>query len=351
LIALSTLKRASLKFHFILQKFSSVGQGDMKMLLPAFTMSLALLAQIPRPNRAAQRFDEGRAAMKAGRFQEACAAFAESHRAEPALGALLNLADCLEKQRQFASAFTRFNEAESWAKRTKESARESFAKERAKALKNRLSWLALSASESCAAKVDGVELQLTENAVSVPLDIGTHVVQVVQPGFETLTREVVLQHEDETISLRLALQKISAGLAPISIQGNPSLNDSAQLGNSQPGDLEKPSPSAAPATALVVGGGLLAIAGAGGLIWSYASVDKFKTQPVVSESEFNTVRWIYPASIVAAAVGGAAVGTGVLLLIFNRPVATSTTSITHHHMLLVPELNPHGIGVSLTGHF
>src|SRR5262245_45288580 len=50
-------------------------------------------------------FLEGRASMKAGRYEEACARFAESQRFEPASGTLLNLAACREAQGRTATAW------------------------------------------------------------------------------------------------------------------------------------------------------------------------------------------------------------------------------------------------------
>ena len=57
-------------------------------------------------------FRQGRELMTAGKFNEACTAFAESQRLEPGVTTLLNLAGCREKNHQLASAWGLFLEAE-----------------------------------------------------------------------------------------------------------------------------------------------------------------------------------------------------------------------------------------------
>src|SRR5262245_31877335 len=56
-------------------------------------------------------FEEGRSALAAGDLDLACARFRESNRLDPAVGTVLNLADCEEKRGKLATAWTLFRRA------------------------------------------------------------------------------------------------------------------------------------------------------------------------------------------------------------------------------------------------
>src|SRR5829696_5855787 len=84
-------------------------------------------------------FTEGRRLLAERRYAEACAKLAESQRLDPAIGTLLNLADCHEKNGQTASAWARFREAAEAARRAGDATREKVAARRASALDEKLS--------------------------------------------------------------------------------------------------------------------------------------------------------------------------------------------------------------------
>src|SRR5262245_8732714 len=58
-------------------------------------------------------FRDGKRMMKDGKFAEACAAFEGSERVEHSIATVLSLADCREKNHQYASAWALFLQAES----------------------------------------------------------------------------------------------------------------------------------------------------------------------------------------------------------------------------------------------
>src|SRR5690349_1387185 len=75
--------------------------------------SLARMAHAqPAAAQAETLFDRGRDLLAAGKIAEACDAFESSQNLDPQLTTLLNLADCREKNKQLASAWGHFLEAE-----------------------------------------------------------------------------------------------------------------------------------------------------------------------------------------------------------------------------------------------
>src|SRR5688572_21903825 len=66
--------------------------------------------QTESTRRAGALFREGRAALKAEKYLEACSKFSESLRLEHAPGTVLNLADCEEKQGHLVSALALFRQ-------------------------------------------------------------------------------------------------------------------------------------------------------------------------------------------------------------------------------------------------
>src|ERR1700722_15525033 len=93
---------------------SRTARSSVAVLLVAAFPALfpgAARAQADSDKRAASLFEEGRKLMADRRYSEACPKFAESERLAPSGGAVLNLADCLEKLGHLAGAWRRFNEA------------------------------------------------------------------------------------------------------------------------------------------------------------------------------------------------------------------------------------------------
>ena len=76
---------------------------------------------------AEQLFRDGRALIGQGKFDEACEKFAASQRLAPAIGTLLNLAVCREKQGRDATAWSLYADAEAQAQRAGDKARATFA--------------------------------------------------------------------------------------------------------------------------------------------------------------------------------------------------------------------------------
>jgi hypothetical protein len=141
-------------------------------------------------------FAEARALAKEGRWSDACPKFETSYKLDPAVGTLLNLAECWARTGRTASAWLRYREAASMALRTGQKEREAIARERARALETRLCRLVVREAEasrgavaggSVSVRRDGEVVDAVTLGVAVPVDPGPHVVTAAaadQPSFE-----------------------------------------------------------------------------------------------------------------------------------------------------------------------
>ena len=78
-------------------------------------------------------------------IDESCAKLDESQRIDPALGTLLYLASCHEKQGRTASAWSEFSSAKQWALRLEQGERIAFAQQQLESIEPRLSVIVIEA--------------------------------------------------------------------------------------------------------------------------------------------------------------------------------------------------------------
>jgi tetratricopeptide (TPR) repeat protein len=136
-------------------------------------------------------FDQGRALMQQKDYARACKKFEESAELDRAVGTLLNLALCYELQGKPATAWGRFNEALSLARREGRLDRQKFAEEHIAALAQRMPRLRIVVPP--ASRVPGLvirrnDIVLTEGAwdEALGVDPGPFVVQASAPGRKAL---------------------------------------------------------------------------------------------------------------------------------------------------------------------
>jgi hypothetical protein len=143
----------------------------------AIVMSMTTVGTaLAAPSEAQERFEEGRALLKAGRPADAIPRFVASIAAEPTLAALLNLADCYERIGKLASAHARFRQAQELAK-SKDAVRSDEARKRAEILEPRLSTITLlppARPQGVRVWVDGIEVPSSEWGTPRPYDAGPH---------------------------------------------------------------------------------------------------------------------------------------------------------------------------------
>lgn len=136
-------------------------------------------------------FQEARKLMDAKRFSEACPKLVASHKLAPAVGTLLNLADCYERAGQNASAWARFHEAIALAQRLGRPDREKTARDRAEKLEPRLIRLSIVAQDKDAeVKLDGNVLDAAVLGSPVPVDPGKHSIEASAKGKRPFTTTI-----------------------------------------------------------------------------------------------------------------------------------------------------------------
>lgn len=137
-------------------------------------------------------FVEGRKLMKAHRFAEACEKFESSQTLDPAVGTLMNFADCNEKVSRTASAWAQFREAAALAERTGDGRRARAAAQRAAVLETKLARLrivtkALPSDQGFTVRVNDRELPAAAWDTAMPVDPGMQSVVVQGAGYLSWT--------------------------------------------------------------------------------------------------------------------------------------------------------------------
>lgn len=179
----------------------------------------ALAQQGGDPAAAQVLFDEGRKAMARGDYASGCPQLAESNRLDPAIGTLLNLADCYEKSGKTASAWSRFLEAADIARASGQASREKTARARAAALEPKLSRVKIDVPP--AARVPG--LQVSRDGVGVgeplwgvpaPVDPGEHLVVARAVGKKDFSMKVAVAGEGTVAVVAIPPLEAATGEAP-----------------------------------------------------------------------------------------------------------------------------------------
>lgn len=290
-------------------------------------LALALvLAATEQSAEAGKAFEQARGLMKAKSYAEACPLFEKSLALEPALGTLLNLAVCLESWGRTASAFVRYNEAEVWATRTRETARARLAAGRAEALKASLAYVSLMMElrpPGVEATVGGTRVPLTASNHVLAVDPGPVAVLVEAPGHKAWTGSVEASAQN---TVPVVVPEL-VPLPPVKVAGKaaepeptppPMPKALAVSPPPQPptlgGAVVETRPSSTPGqvrtgpliglivSAVVTGVGLA------GLIWSvqmarHILADQVKPSASVYRADYDRVKTVYPVALVGVGVG------------------------------------------------
>ena len=150
----------------------------------AFVLATPVRAQANDAAAAEALFEAGREAMAREDYAAACRNFEDSHKLDPAIGTIFNLANCEERRGRLASAWQRFTEVAQELPDTDD--RRVIALERAEALKGRLPYLTLRfgsgvPSDAHVAR-DGIAIGAAGLGVPLPVDPGEHEIVVSAAG-------------------------------------------------------------------------------------------------------------------------------------------------------------------------
>lgn len=139
-------------------------------------------------------FQEAANLVGAGKTAQACQKFAASQELDPALGTLLRLADCRDREGKSASAWALFLEAAALSGQRGETQRRDLAAQRAADLEQRLSKLVLRLPkhlpEDATVKLNGLSIPRASWSSPLPVDPGKTLLEVSAPGFMPWHHEV-----------------------------------------------------------------------------------------------------------------------------------------------------------------
>jgi hypothetical protein len=203
----------------------------------------------PAPKTAEQLFNEGLGLMEAGDLAKACPKLEESQQVEAAVGTLLYLGECYDRQGRAADALATFHAAAEAARQAGQIERARIASERAKAVEARSPKLEISvpdASWSSGLRIeyDGVVERLPERGVTVPVEPGAHLVRVTAPGKIAWSTTVVVAPGQTTSVVRIPplADEAPAAPGPLTVAASPAadatnLSRAWQVGGSVAGGL------------------------------------------------------------------------------------------------------------------
>lgn len=294
--------------------------------------SSAALAQ-PAGAQAEVLFRQARELMAAGKVSEACSAFEESQKLEPALSTLLNLASCREQLGQFATAWGLFLDAARQTRSATDTTGQKLhdvAQSRAQKLEPRVSRLTINVPAD--SQVEGLEITRGDDRVAsglwnraLPVDGGTYTISARAPGANRWSTQVTVtaEHDSKTVEIP-DLRNLPRDLAPRAPGPRTAKREAAQDGDAdeevQTVVVRRRSRLVVP---IAVGGGALALLGAGlGFeLWAESRYDAAKSEMAIQSHRdalydaANTRRYV---GEVLAVTGLAAGGVAVWLYLRDR---------------------------------
>jgi len=159
--------------------------------------------------------------MAAGDYAAACPKFEESYRLDPANGTLFGLAICHENEGRWATATTELTTVAAAAAHDGRSERAAVARKHIALLEPKVSKLAIELSPDAREipalefACDGVRIDAVAGGGEVPIDPGSHILQVSATGRASWTTTVSVGTRGERIRVLVpALASVGAATAP-----------------------------------------------------------------------------------------------------------------------------------------
>ena len=305
-------------------------------------------------------FRQGKELMTAGKIPEACAAFDESQRLDPAITTLMNQANCREKNNQLATAWGLFLEVDRAARVSSDQGTQALrqvAKERATKLEARVSKLTVNVPAAAAV----AELRVLRDTSPVeaaawnrqlPIDGGTYKITASAPGKQawSTTITVGVEADAKVVDIPVLVDAPEAPAQPIAPTTTTTTTTTT---TPEPPVVEEPSETSRrvkKVLPIALGASGIALLGTG-LVFELWGRSLYETAQEEPDGRAQDSYWQsannkrYGAQ--AFAIGGVAlVGVGVFLFIKWRDDddATSATSLR-----ITPTIAPGHAGIGLSG--
>jgi hypothetical protein len=299
--------------------------------------------------RADRLFREGKAALEANRYDEACTKLAESQKLDPGTGTLLALALCHEGHGDTATAWRELTEVlEASQKRADRAA---MAQKHLHALEPHLSRLTLSLADATARGaihilVDGADFSQGRLDTPVPFDPGDHTVEASIPGVPAWRSTVHLGKDGDAKAI--VVPKLDAApTAPVAGAATEPVSEPPPAGNRH-------------LVGWVVGGAGVVALGVGGFVGVLALGDHHEAttlcptsscanaQGVSDNNKARTEAWVSDVGI-AVGLAGVAAATYLLLTQGAAPATTGGKTGGATGLHLRPAAGAGVAGVSVAG--
>jgi hypothetical protein len=299
-------------------------------------------------------FRQGRDLLAAGKLAEACSAFEESQKLEPAVTTLLNLAGCREKLGQLATAWGLFLDAARQTRSGTDAASQQLhgvAAARAQRLEPRVSRLTIDVPPP--SRLDGLEITRAPDRIgaamwnqALPIDGGTYTITAHAPGMPPWSTQVTVAPENDARTVEIPDLRTLPRDDPRPAARIPPAVDGVQAIP----PLPAPPHTSSKAGALVVGASGLVLLGSGfGFeLWAESRYAAAKSE-LMSQSQrdalynaANTRRYLAEALAVS---GLAACGAAVWL--YLRDDSRKERAPTDANVRIVPT----AAGLAVSGRF
>lgn len=316
----------------------------------------------PGTAEAEKLFRDGQTLMGEKKYPEACEAFETSQELDPAVNTLANLANCREKNQQYATAWGLFLDLERQTRNDKKQAGlHKAAKERAAKLEGRLSYLTVSVPDE--ARIDGLVVMRNGTELdsglwnrAIPVDGGEYVIGGRAPGHEEWETRVAVAAENGRTTVDVPkfkeIQKLVVPEKPSPRRDEPPAAERiAPAPRETPGMFTTRRKIAVGVAILGVGGlvGGVALGSSAGNLESQAR-DLCPSNPCADATEANDLldragSRALQANIVLG-VGAAALAGAVVLWFLGGP-----DSPTESNLALSPHISPTHAGLDLAVRF
>jgi hypothetical protein len=205
-------------------------------------------AEVTAQDRAAAQvlFDQGKDLMKGNDVAAACAKFEESQRLDPRIATQFQLAACLEKLGRTASAWTNFVDVAATTKAAGQKDREAVARQRADALKKKLSYITFEVSsppQGLTVTRDGAAVGAALWSTPVPTDPGQHTIEARAPGKQPWQATVTVKPSGDQVRVKIP-----------ALEDAPTPPEGPRTTPETPSDSPPPSGTAGPAPSVPVTG-------------------------------------------------------------------------------------------------